>query len=198
MLRRRNDAAPDVLESEQAGQVRDLPARQAGKGRPTPKRSEVERRRREPAPTDRKTAAAQDREQRRIETRKRMEAQRRGDPSALKPRDRGPVKALARDYVDSRRLIVSEYILFAIFVLILGAFFLGAAKSSNAILILELAIVVLIVGEAYFHSLKVSSLAKQRFPGESRRGLVSYIAMRSIRLRASRSPAPRVKRGQAI
>jgi hypothetical protein len=187
-----------MLEDEQASRVGDQLAKQAGKGRPTPKRSEVERRRREPAPTDRKTAAARDRETRKAEWRRQQEAQRRGDPAALKPKDRGPVRALARDYVDSRRLIFSEFVLFVFFVLILGAFFLGAARSSNLILLIELAILVVIGGEAFYHSLRVTRLAKQRCPDESRRGLLTYIAMRSIRLRSSRMPKPRVKRGQAI
>ena len=42
---------------------------------------------------------------------------RKGEQWAMPPVDRGPVRALARDYVDSRKVIVSEYILFAVFVL---------------------------------------------------------------------------------
>src|SRR6266704_6793283 len=107
VFRRRTQAAPAVLDSDQAPEVPGQPAKQAGKGRPTPKRSEVERRRRQPytaPPADKKAAAAQTRERRRAEQKRKMDAMRRGEEWALPPKDRGPVRALARDYIDSRRL----------------------------------------------------------------------------------------------
>jgi len=127
-----------------------------------------------------------------------MDAMRRGEEWALPPRDRGPVKALARDYVDSRRLIISEYILFAVFALILLAFTLGAAKNSSGILYVEVGIVALIAIESLYHATRVRTLAKRRFPDQSTSGLTWYIAKRSIRLRSSRIPPPRVARGDAI
>lgn len=197
MFRRRAAAAQAVLEDDQAA----APARQAGKGRPTPKRSEVERRRRQPyaaPPANKKAAAAQDREHRRAEQKRRMDAMRRGEEWALPPRDRGQVRALARDYVDSRRLIVSEYILFAVFAIILLVFLLGAAKNSSVILYIELAIVGLITVESSFHAMVVRRMAGQRFPGQSTKGLAWYVAKRAIRLRSSRIPPARVARGEAI
>ncbi len=123
---------------------------------------------------------------------------RRGEEWALPPKDRGAVRALARDYIDSRRLIVSEYILFAVFALILLVFLLGAAKNSSVVLFIEIGIVALIALEALYHSTRVSRLAAQRFPGQSTRGLAWYVAKRSIRLRSSRIPPARVSRGEAI
>lgn len=201
MFRRRSAPAPAVLESDQAADSSAEAVRQAGKGRPTPKRSEVERRRRQPytaPPADKKAAASQQRERRRTEQKRRMDAMRRGEEWALPARDRGPVKALARDYVDSRRVIVSEYILFAVFALIFVVFLLGAAKKSGAVLYLEVGIVALIALEALFHATMVRRLARKRFPSESTRGIVWYIAKRSIRLRSSRIPPARVARGDAI
>lgn len=188
-----------MVESESP--AADFPARQAGKGRPTPKRSEVERARRQPytaPPKDKKAAAAQQRDRRRAEQQRKMQAMRRGEEWALPAKDRGPVKALARDYVDSRRVIVSEYILFAVFALILLVFLLGAAKNSSAVLYVELGIVALIGGESMLHATMVRRLARQRFPGENTRGLTWYVAKRAIRLRSSRIPPARVARGQAI
>lgn len=141
---------------------------------------------------------AQERERKRAASRRRFEAQKRGEEWALHPRDRGPVKALARDYVDSRRLIISEYILFAVFVLIMAAFLLGAAKNSGIIFIIEISIIVLIAAEASVHGAIVRAMAKKRFPGESTRGISWYVAKRSIRIRSSRIPPARVSRGQAI
>ena len=201
MFRRRNAPAPAVLDSDQAADSSGEAVRQVGKGRPTPKRSEAERRRRQPytaPPTDKKGAAAHQRERRRAEQKRRMDAMRRGEEWALPAKDRGPVKALARDYIDSRRVIVSEYILFAVFALIFLVFLLGAAKRSTAVLYLEVGIVALIALEAVFHASVVRRLARQRLPGESTRGIAWYVAKRSIRLRSSRIPPARVARGDAI
>jgi Protein of unknown function (DUF3043) len=189
------------MATDLAADTSDEPVKQVGKGRPTPKRSEVERQRRQPYtahPADKKTSATQQRERRRAEQKRRMDAMRKGEEWALPSRDRGPVKALARDYVDSRRLIVSEYILFAVFALIMLAFVLGAAKKSSMILYVEVGIVALITIEALYHATRVRSLAKRRFPDQSTRGLAWYIAKRSIRLRSSRIPPARVARGAAI
>lgn len=178
-----------------------LPAKQAGKGRPTPKRSEVERARRQPysaPPADKKAAASQQRERRRADQQKRMQAMRRGEEWALAAKDRGPVKALARDYIDSRRVVVSEYILFLVFALILLVFMLGAAKNSGVVLYIEVGIVALIAVESSIHAIAIRRLARQRFPGENTRGLTWYVAKRAIRLRSSRVPPTRVARGQAI
>jgi len=200
VFRRRSQSAQDGAETDQAAEVSGPSAKQAGKGRPTPKRSEVERRRRQPyaaPPADKKAAAAQDRGHRRAEQRRRMDAMRRGEEWALPPRDRGPVRALARDYVDSRRLLVSEYILFGVFALILVVFLLGASKNGSVVLYIEVAIVAVIGIEALYHGTAVRRLARQRFPGQPASGLVWYVAKRSIRLRSTRIPPARVARGQA-
>jgi hypothetical protein len=201
VFRRRSAPAPADLESDQPADSSGEAVRLVGKGRPTPKRSEVERRRRQPytaPPTDKKAAGAQQRERRRSEQRRRMDAMRRGEEWALPAKDRGPVKALARDYIDSRRVIISEYILFAVFALIIIVFLLSRAQNSATVLYLEVGIVAVIALEALFHATMVRRLAGQRFPGESTRGIAWYIAKRSIRLRSSRIPPARVARGDTI
>ena len=201
MLRRRTSGATAAPETDQAPSASEQAAKPAGKGRPTPKRSEAERRRRQPytpPPADKKAAAAQQRDRRRAEQKRRMDAQRRGEEWALAPRDRGPVRALARDYVDSRRLIISEYILFAVFLLIFLIFILGSAKNSAVILYVEFGIVALIGVESLYHGSRVARLVKERLPGQSTRGISWYVAKRSLRLRSSRIPPARVGRGEAI
>jgi hypothetical protein len=201
VFRRRSAQASAEAAADEAAQAADQPVKQAGKGRPTPKRSEVERRRRQPytaPPADKKAAAAQQRERRRTEQQRRTEAMRRGEEWALPARDRGPVKALARDYIDSRRLVVSEYILFGVFVLIILVFVLGGAKNPSIVLDIELGIVGLIAAEAVYHGAAVRRLARKRLPDQSTRGIAWYIAKRSIRLRSSRMPPARVSRGEAI
>jgi hypothetical protein len=192
---------PATPDDEQAKAAADESAKQAGKGRPTPKRSEVERARRQPytpPPTDRKAASAQQRDRRRAEQKRRTDAMRRGEEWALPAKDRGPVRALARDYVDSRRFIVSEYILFGVFVLIFIIFALGSSKNSAVVLYVELGIVGVIAIESLYYGTMLTRLAKRRLPGESTRGITWYVAKRSLRLRVSRIPPPRVQRGQSI
>ena len=123
---------------------------------------------------------------------------RRGEEWALPAKDKGPVKALVRDYIDSRRLIISEYVLFGVFVLIFMLFVLGAAKNSSTILYTELGILALILVESGYHTVRAINLVKQRLPGQSIRGINFYIIKRSIRLRSTRIPPPRVARGDSI
>jgi hypothetical protein len=204
VLLRRRAGASATPEPEQVSPADDRPAKQAGKGKPTPKRSEVERARRQPyaaPPTDKagkKAFAGQQRDRRRTEQRRRMDAMRKGEEWALPARDRGAVRALARDYVDSRRLIISEYILFGVVVLIVAIFVLGSTRNSTLILYIELAILGIIAIESIYHGAAVTRLAKQRLPGESTRGISWYIAKRSLRLRVSRTPPARVQRGAQL
>jgi DUF3043 family protein len=170
----------------------------AAKGRPTPKRSEAEKRRRQPytAPGDRKSAATQGKSRDRTERARRMEAMRRGEAWALPRKDQGPVKALARDVVDSRRGI-SEYYLYGIVVLIL-LLFIPALKGTIIVDLVILAVLLVIVGEGWLVSRRVLRLARERFPGESTRGIGMYTALRGTQLRKMRVPAPRVQRGQKV
>jgi hypothetical protein len=170
----------------------------AGKGRPTPKRSEAERRRRQPytAPRDRKEAARTTRDRQRTDRARRMEAVRRGEEWALPPRDRGPVRALARDYVDSKRR-VSEYYMYVLVVLLVAIF----ARNSVITTIMSplvLALVAIIAIDAFFIRRALRGLVAERLPGESARGLTWYAVMRALQARRFRVPAPRIQPGQKI
>jgi hypothetical protein len=206
VFRRRSSGAPAVLDSDSAPApaTAPTPARQAGKGRPTPKRSEAERKRRQPytAPpatkADRKASSVKDRAHRRAEQQRRVAAMRRGEEWALPAKDRGPLRALARDYLDSRRLVLSEYVLFFIFGLLIVLLFTHAAKNTGFVLDIEFGVVALVIGESTYHAYRVGRLARQRLPGTTVRGMTWYIAKRSIRLRSTRIPPPRVGRGEAF
>ncbi len=164
------------------------------KGRPTPKRSEAENRRRQPhsAPTDRKTARQRDA----TERQRKMAAMRRGEDWALPRKDKGPVRALARVFVDSRRTL-RVFFLFAV-VLLIAALFVPALHKSLLIDYLVLGILAVLLIEAYFIGQRVISLARQRYPAESTRGIRLYAAMRGTQMRRLRMPTPRVKRGDKI
>ena len=170
----------------------------AGKGRPTPKRSEAERRRRQPytAPKDRKEAARVSRDRQRADRGRRMEAVRRGEDWALPPRDRGPVKALARDYVDSKRR-VSEYYMYGLLVLLV-LLFVPSLIVKTIVPLLVLSAVLVMAIEGFYIGRRVKSLAAQRLPGESTRGLGLYAGMRALQIRKLRVPKPRVDPGDSF
>ena len=170
----------------------DSPAVTAGKGRPTPKRSEAEKRRRPySAPADRKEANRQYRDREKSARARRTEGMQRGEQWAMPPRDRGPVKALARDYVDAKRRF-SEYYMYGLVVLLVPV---RALQSFVPPLVL--AAVAIMAVEGFFVGRKVKSLAEERFPGESTRGIKLYAAMRTLQIRKLRVPKPRLKPGDS-
>jgi hypothetical protein len=173
-------------------------AETAGKGRPTPKRSDAERRRRQPytAPKDRKEASRTSRDRQRADRTRRMEAVRRGEEWAMPPRDRGPVKALARDYVDSKRR-VSEYYMYGLLVLLV-LLFIPSVVVKSIVPVLVLSAVVVMAIEGVFIGRRVKALAAQRLPGESTRGLGLYAGMRALQIRRLRVPKPRVNPGDSF
>src|SRR5580704_4474057 len=188
--------SPDA--SAEAKQPRS-PA-EAAKGRPTPKRSEAERNRRQPitgsgsrsrAPAAPRTP--EDKSRARGERARKYEAMKQGESWALNPRDRGPAKALARDYIDSKRR-VSEYYMY-ILVVLLAAVFLRNKTEQQYISPLVLVLVVVILLDAQIIRRSLRKLVAERLPGESTRGLTVYAVMRALQIRRFRMPAPRVRPG---
>jgi hypothetical protein len=165
------------------------------KGRPTPKRSEAERRRRQPytAPKDRKEAARASRTRQRSDRARRMEAVRRGEEWALPARDRGPVKALVRDYVDSRRRI-SEYYMYGLLVLLV-LLFIRAPIVQGLVPPLVLGAVLIMAFEGILIGRRAKRLVAERLPGENTRGVGLYSAMRALQIRKLRVPKPRIRPG---
>ncbi len=176
------------------------PAAETAKGRATPKRSEAERGRRQgitgtpsrsgaagrggarPSSADAKADRAQ-----------RNEAMRRGEEWALPARDRGPVKALARDYIDSRRRL-SEYYMYLMIVLVVVLF----VRKSSVQLYAEpiaLVLILLVVVDAAWLRFKLTKLVRERLPGKSTRGLTMYAVFRALQIRRFRVPPPRIRPG---
>lgn len=190
-------ASPDADADAETGGRTDSGARAvtAGKGRPTPKRSEAEQRRRQPytAPGDRKQANRQYRDRQRSDRARRSAAMQRGEEWALLPRDRGSAKALARDYVDSRRRL-SEFYMYGLIVLMALLFIRNVVVQSIVPLLVMVAVVVMLV-EGIFIGFRVRALVQQRLPGESTRGVRLYAAMRALQIRQLRVPKPRIRPG---
>jgi Protein of unknown function (DUF3043) len=174
---------------------------EAAKGRPTPKRSEAERGRRQPITGSRAGSRApaaprtpEDKARARTDRARKYDAMKRGESWALNPRDRGPAKALARDYIDSKRRI-SEYYMY-ILVLLLAAVFLRNKTEQQYISPLVLVLVVVILIDAQLIRRTLRKLVSERLPGESTRGLTMYAVMRALQIRRFRMPAPRVRPGE--
>jgi len=172
---------------------------QSGKGRPTPKRSEAERKRYQPITGPRAPAAPrtpEEKQQARNDRARRYDAMKRGEGWALNPRDRGAARALARDFVDSKRR-VSEYYMYILIVLVAVLFVRDkAAQTYISPLILVLVVVILLDAQLIRRGL--TKLIAERLPGESTRGLTLYAVMRALQIRRFRLPAPRVHPGDKI
>jgi hypothetical protein len=209
-----SDGATDgKAQGSQGAQTPEAPAKskpvaEAGKGRPTPKRSAAESNRYrtltgsttsgrgKPAPAapgrkltpEEKTRARDDRS-------KQLQAMRRGEEWALGPRDRGPAKKLARDYVDAHRRPM-EFYMYALIILII-ALFAGRSHSglANYMQLFLLVIIAIIAVDAYFLRRSIMKVVHERLPGESTRGLAFYAIMRALQLRRFRTRAPRLRPG---
>lgn len=171
---------------------------QAPKGRPTPKRNEAQNQRRKAvvAPADRKTAAKQAREARRVEMAKQREALAGGDERYLPLRDKGPVRKFARDYVDSRFKVAEFFLPLAVIILVLSI--VPNVALKNLSLLLWLVVIVLIVLDSVATGFLLRRELRKRFPDKNTRGAVAYALMRTLQMRRMRLPKPQVKRGAKI
>jgi hypothetical protein len=166
-----------------------------GKGRPTPKRSEAQKRRTGPVappPTSRRQAAKQLRAKQ-AENRQRVrKGSLAGDESALLKRDQGPVRRMVREIIDGRRSL--GWILLPLAVLVIVS---GLAKSPQlqsltfAVWVASLAAVSI---DMLFTGIAISGAVKQAFPDEPRwRGHIRYGLMRTTVMRRFRVPRPTVR-----
>jgi hypothetical protein len=212
---RRNSAgaADGKAQGPQGAQTPEAPAKskpaaEAGKGRPTPKRSAAEANRYRtltgsttsgrgrPAATDtRHKLTPEEKAKARQDRTRQMQAMRRGEDWALGPRDRGPAKKLARDYVDAHRRPM-EFYMYALIVLVIALF---AGRSNSALAsymqIFLLVIIGVIAVDAYFLRRSIVNVIHERLPGESTRGVALYSIMRALQLRRFRTPSPGLKPG---
>jgi hypothetical protein len=171
----------------------------AGKGRPTPKRSESQARRPgppPPPPTTRKEAYKRMRAQqasRRGSTRERMAM---GDDASLPARDRGPVRKLVRDIVDTRRNLGSFFLPFA--GLLLVSYVVPSAQGL--VLLMWMAFFLVLIGDCVVLGRRISKTVRSRFPDGQHKmqSLVWYGISRSTMIRRWRFPKPDVAAGAQV
>lgn len=187
-----------------------------GKGRPTPKRSESQKRRGPvgPAPMTAKEARARRRTHRdgskkSREERKAESAQRRatmadrrermmaGEEKFLPARDKGPERRYVRNLVDSRRHLVGLFMPLAV-VMILSLFLNPSLQAVISLFMLIM--VVLMMIEGFFLSRRIYARVQERYPdvADSRFSLGWYAFVRASQLRRMRTPRPDVSPGDEV
>jgi hypothetical protein len=176
------------------------PGAEARKGRPTPKRRRTSTPA-PPAPKSRKEAVAWQKQQgrqskvagqKKMTTAEYRQAIKSGDPRVLPKRDQGPVRALARDFVDSRRM-ASNYLLLLFPLMLVG-------YAIKPLQLLTLALFFALLVEWIISGNRIRKLARDRGleTKESAVSLGFYAGSRAYFARSWRRPAPRVKIGESI
>jgi hypothetical protein len=122
----------------------------------------------------------------------------RGDDSYLPARDRGPVRKLVRDVVDSRRNVGSWFLLIAAVALI-GTIVPSLVIRAYASYVLFGFFLILIVDSVVL-SRKIKAKVAERFPdGPTKtKGVVWYGISRSTMIRRWRFPKPEVPIGADV
>ena len=200
-LRRKPAAAETVTEAPPTPEPVTGPASaRAPKGRPTPKRR-TNSTPPPPAPKTRKEAAAWQKQQgskskvagqKKLNATEYREAMKAGDPRVLPRREQGPVRALARDYVDSRRM-ASNYLLLLFPLMLVG-------YGYPPLQLLTLVLFTLLLGEWMYTGARIRRLARSRGleVRDSAIALGFYAGSRAYFRRSWRRPLPRVELGDEI
>lgn len=201
LFRRQSNPTTDpVTEVEtEVVETRGTRAYTPKKGEATRKRPVANRRVADARPSDPKVAAKLSRERQREireESRRGMMA---GDERYLLPKDKGPVRKLARDVVDSRYNVATILFfgLFASLLLASGVFPPLVRSVANGLLVF---LILATLVDTVLTVRKIRGLIAKRLPKETQglRGLYFYVLMRSISLRRMRIPKPQVRVGQEI
>lgn len=199
-FRRKAAPAETVAEAPSPAPESGPASARAPKGRPTPKRR-TNSTPPPPAPRTRKEAVAWQKQQgakAKVAGQKKMtsdqyrEALKAGDPRVLPRRDQGPVRALARDYVDSHRM-ASNYLLLLFPLMLVG-------YAIRPLQVVTLALFGLLLVEWIFTGTRIRRLARERGL-ETRESAVSlgfYAGSRAYFRRSWRRPLPRVELGDQI
>ena len=200
LLRRRSETPAEVDPDQVAADAAD-PGRPSGKGRPTPRRREAQKRRTGPVAPPPKTRREAVRRMRAQGTDRKSEARegmRAGDERYLSPRDRGPERRMVRNIVDSRRNAGVLFLLSA--VVYFAGLLIPSVQIKAAITALWLTVLILLVVDSAVIGLRIRKLMRERYPDSTQRlsSLIFYGATRATMIRRWRMPKPVVEVGDAI
>ncbi|MDI9916703.1 DUF3043 domain-containing protein [Rhodococcus sp. IEGM 1379] len=208
-----NSDKRDVEVTEASSASEETSIEQVGKGRPTPKRRDAEAKKRgpvAPAPLTAKEARARRKATRGSKADRKIEAAERrassadrrarmlaGEDKYLLPRDKGPVRAYVRDFIDARRNLLGLFMPMAL-ILIMVTF---ALPGLSAVVTLAMFVMMLfMVGEGVWLGRMINNRVAERFPDSTDGGfkLGWYAFVRATQIRKLRAPKPRVGPGDAI
>lgn len=186
-------------------QLEEQVIRPGAKNRPTPKRRVAQAARQRPlVPADRKVAAAAAKEaakeakqQARLERAQRQDAMRRGEEWALLARDRGPERAFARDVVDVR-WNVGELLLPIMLIGLPMTLFPLSTIIARVGFAVVYGLFAMFLIDTLLVWLRLRRLHLAKFGRKPARGTFFYIMSRSLSIRRTRMPLPRVKRGETL
>jgi hypothetical protein len=188
-----------VTGPDSSGELTDQLVKASGKGRPTPKRSEAQGRRPgppPPPPTTRREAYKRLREQQAANRVNARRAALAGDETYLPARDRGPVRKLVRDLVDSRRNVGGLFLAVAAVALV-GTVVPVPAVQVYATFVL-FAYFLMLVADSVVLGRRIKRTVAERFPDQSQRGVVWYGVSRATMIRRWRFPKPEVPVGAVV
>lgn len=194
------------------------------KGRPTPKRNEVERelgvrRTAYDAPTtpaearkrrkelkasmpkqEYKAMKQREKDERARARRKVNERMMAGDESYLMERDKGKEKRFVRDWVDSRRYLMNMFLPLTLIVIIVMIFGMSNPALANMTTLFMMMIFLVMLSEGLWLGRRVNREVNTRFP-ENPHGSFSlgmYAFTRATMIRRFRTPAPQKQIGDEV
>ncbi|MDO5494813.1 MAG: DUF3043 domain-containing protein [bacterium] len=176
------------------------PENLSGKGRATPTRKEAQAARHRPLViNDRKAAKAAQREARNEAYAKQQHAMEHGIDKYLPPRDKGPVRKFARDFIDAGFNFGEMFMPLALGLMGVVLLF-GLLQQAELYVYTTMgmyAVIFLGLGHALLESLRMYRTAKRYFREEEiPKGTTFYGFSRAFQVRRWRMPKPQVKRGE--
>ena len=194
------------------------------KGRPTPKRNEVERqhgvrRTAYDAPTtpgqarkrrkdlkasmskaEYKAMKQRERDEKARERRKVNERMMAGEEAYLMDRDKGREKRFVRDWVDAHRYLMNLFLPMTLAVIVVMIFGMSNPNLSNLASLVVMAIFLIMVVEGIVLGRRINREVNERFPDNSygKFGLGFYAFTRATMIRRLRTPAPQKNVGDKV
>lgn len=222
------DAAEATVEADAAEEPSTPKGHTPKKGRPTPRRNDVERatgvrRVHYDAPLTAKEARQRKKDEKNSlkdsmskeeykeakrkarddAAEKRRQANERmmaGDPAYLLPRDQGKEKLLVRNYVDAHRYLMNYFLPIALIVVVVMIIGTQFALLANILSVFMMAVILVLLVEGYFLGRRTNKLVRERYPDTTfgKFAIGFYSFTRATMIRKMRTPAPQVNIGDQV
>lgn len=219
-----SSGAKDTASESQQPEKKHSGAFTPKKGRPTPKRNEVERARGiRRGPVEAPLTAKEARQRRKelkasmskeeykaMKQRKKDEANRErrranqrmmaGDEDYLMDRDKGPEKRFVRDWIDSRRYMMNFFLPLALLVIVIMIFGMSNPNIANLASLVMMVVFLIMIGEGIWLGRRINREVNERFPNNphGKFSLGLYAFTRATMIRRLRTPAPQKQIGDSV